>query len=133
MKWGFRRGSKWRSNSPTYLFLQFVKHFWVAARSTNPDMATVFYGRSYGRFIEIQNNLKRKKLHRTNQGSNFLGGSFSNRDNVRAPIQIRGKRQPQHLKRLFFLKKRPIFFHINSTNVLESPIGNYSIKNLITF
>ena len=25
----------------------------------------------------------RKKLHRMNQGTNFLGGSFSNRDNVR--------------------------------------------------
>ena len=30
-----------------------------------------------------------KKLHRTNEGSNFLGNSFSNRGNVRAPIQFR--------------------------------------------
>ena len=30
---------------------------------------------------------RRKKLHRTNQGSNFLGGSFSNRDNKRAQIR----------------------------------------------
>ena len=28
-------------------------------------------------------SFRRKKHHRTNQGSNFLGGSFSNRDNVR--------------------------------------------------
>ena len=41
----------------------------------------------------------RKKLHRTNQSSNFLRGSFSNRDNVRNPIQFRGEGQPQHLKR----------------------------------
>ena len=34
------------------------------------------------------------ELHRTNQGSNFLGGSFSNRDNVRAPIQFRREHQP---------------------------------------
>ena len=53
----------------------------------------------YGRFIEMQSNLRRKKLHRTNQGSNFLGGSFSNRDNARAPIQFRRERQPQYLKR----------------------------------
>ena len=59
----------------------------------------------YGRLIEIQSNLRRKKLHRTNQGSNFLGGSFSNRDNVRAPVQFRRESQPQHLK-------RPIHFHI---------------------
>ena len=51
--------------------------FEVAARSTSPDMATVFHSRLHGRFIEIQNNLRRKKAHRTNQGSNFLEGSFS--------------------------------------------------------
>ena len=52
-------------------------------------MTTVFHTWPYGRFIEIQSNLRRKKLHRPNQGSNFLGGSFSNRDNARAPIQFR--------------------------------------------
>ena len=60
-------------------------------------MTTVSYARSYGRFIEIQSNLRRKKLRRTNLGSNFLGGNFSNRDNVRAPIQSRREGQPQHL------------------------------------
>ena len=35
-----------------------------------------------------QSNLKRKKLHRTNQGSTFLGGSFSNRYNVSVPVQF---------------------------------------------
>ena len=47
--------------------------------------------------MEIQSNLRRKKfqgkpqekLHRTNQGCNFLGGSFSNRDIARASIQFR--------------------------------------------
>ena len=38
-------------------------------------MTTVFHAWPYGRFIEIQSSLKRKKLRRTNQGSNFLGGS----------------------------------------------------------
>ena len=60
-------------------------------------MATVLHAWRYGRFIEIQNNNRRKKLHRTNQGSYFLGGSFSNRDNVRAPIQFRGESQSQHI------------------------------------
>ena len=54
---------------------------------------------SYGRVIEIKSNFSRKKLHRTNEGSNFLGGSFSNRDNVRAPIQFGRESRPQHLKR----------------------------------
>ena len=40
-------------------------------------MTIVFHARVYGRFIEIQSNLRRKKLHRMNQGSNFLGGTFS--------------------------------------------------------
>ena len=57
-------------------------------------MATVFHARSYGSFIEIKCNLRRKKLHRTNQGSNFLGGTSSNRDNVGAPVQCKRKRVP---------------------------------------
>ena len=44
--------------------------------------ATVFHAWPYGRFLEIHSNLRRKKLHRTNQGSNFLGGTLSNRNNV---------------------------------------------------
>ena len=51
----------------------------VAARSTSPNMATAFHARRYCKFIEIKSNLRRKKLH----------SNFSNRDNVRAPIQLR--------------------------------------------
>ena len=75
-------------------------------------MTTVLHARPYGRFIEIHKNFRRKKLHRTNQELNFLGNSFSNRDNVRVPIQFERERQPQHLK-------RPIHFHINSTSVIK--------------
>ena len=53
------------------------------------------------------------------QGSNFLnGGSFSNRNNVRAPIQFRRERIQQHLKR-FFVKNRTSHFHINTTTVIR--------------
>ena len=45
--------------------------------------------RPYGRFIEIKSNLRRKKLHRTNEGSNFPGGNCSNRNNFRASIPLR--------------------------------------------
>ena len=31
-------------------------------------MTTVFHARPYDSFIEIKNNLRRKKLHRTDQG-----------------------------------------------------------------
>ena len=60
--------------------------FQVATRSNNPDMTIVFGTWPYSRFIVIPSNIRRKKLHRTNQGSNLLGGSSSSRDNVRAPI-----------------------------------------------
>ena len=62
-------------------------------------MTTVFHTWLYGRFTEIQINHNRKKLYRMNQGSNFFGDSFSNRDNIRAAIQFRRESQPQHLKR----------------------------------
>ena len=82
-------------------------------------MTSVFHTWSYGRFIEIQSNLRSKKLHRTSQGSDFLGGSFSNRDNIRAPIQFRRDGQLQHLKRWFFLENIPIHFHINTPVLLD--------------
>ena len=43
-------------------------------------MTTIFDAWPYGRFIEIQRNFRRKKLHKINQVSNFPGGSFSNRE-----------------------------------------------------
>ena len=64
-------------------------------------MTTVFYARLYCRFIEMQSNPRGKKFHRTNQGSNFLGGSFSSGDNVSIPIQFRRESQLQHLKRFW--------------------------------
>ena len=82
-------------------------------------MTIVFHAWPNVRLTEIQSNLRRKKRHRTNQGSNFLGGSFSNRNNVRASIQFGRERQPQHLKRRIFLKNRPIHFHINSTSLIR--------------
>ena len=55
-------------------------------------MTTVFHTWAYGRFIEIQSNIRRKKLHRT---------------------------KTQHLERSFFLKNRPIHFQINRTIVIR--------------
>ena len=45
-------------------------------------------------YTDIKNNpSRRKKPHRTNKGSNPPGGSFSNGDSIRAPIQFRIERQ----------------------------------------
>ena len=93
----------------------------MANRCTSPDMTTVFHAWTYGRFIKIQSNLRRKKLHRTNQGSSLLRSSFSNRDDVIAPIQFSREIQPQNLNRGFFLKNRPYQFHSSSTSVIIWP------------
>ena len=65
-------------------------------------MTTVFHTWMCGRFIEILSNLGRKKLHRTNQGSNFLGGSFNNIGNVspnlNPPSNLQEKVNPRILK-----------------------------------
>ena len=82
-------------------------------------MTTVSFTWSYGRFREIKSKLRRKKPHKTNQASNFLRGSFSIRENVRAPIQFRRESQPQNLKIWIFLKDRPIHFHMNATSVVR--------------
>ena len=49
-------------------------------------MTTIFHAWPYDRFIETQRNFRRKK-QKVIKGSIFEG-SFSNRDNVRAPIQF---------------------------------------------
>ena len=110
MSQGFKWGSKRKIISPAYPFLWLIQKFQAATRSTTPDMTTVFHGWLYCRFPEIESNLMRKKLQRMNQGSNFLGVSLSNRDNVIALIQFRTKSQPQNLTGWFFLKNRPIHF-----------------------
>ena len=49
-------------------------------------MTKAFHIRLYGGFIEIKSNFGRKKVHRTNQDSNFLGYRFSQGYNVRREI-----------------------------------------------
>ena len=71
----------------------YIQHIQVAIRSTSPGMVTVLYVKPDGRFIEIKYNFWGKKLHRKNQGSNFLRSSFSNRDSVKTLIQLTGERQ----------------------------------------
>ena len=110
MSQDFKRSSNRRTKNPAYLFMQLIKLFKVATRSKSPDMTTVFHAWPYGRFIEIQCSLRRKKLHWMNQGSNFLWGTFSNRDSTRASIQFRKESKRKHLKRWFFLKNRPSIF-----------------------
>ena len=109
---------KGRTKTPV-TFSSLIQHFQVTVSNTSPHMTTLFHARLSGRFKEIKGNLRRKKLHKVNHVSSFFGGSFSNRDKVTLPIQFRGERQSQHLKRWFFLKKRPIHFHINSTSVIR--------------
>ena len=88
-------------------------------------MTIVFHAGPYGRFIGIHCNFRGKKLLRANQGCNILRSSFSNRGNERAPIHSRRESQPQHLKRRFFFKNRPIHLHINSTSVIRLVKRNY--------
>ena len=93
--------SKWRTSSSAYPFLKLTQQLQFATRSTSPDLTTVFHAWPYGRFIEIQSNIRTNKLHTTNQVSNFPGSSFSNRGNVKTPIQLRRETQPQDIKRWF--------------------------------
>ena len=75
-------------------------------------MTTVFHAWSYGRFIEIQSNFGRKELHRTNQNSNFLEGSFRNRYNVRAQSNLEETVNPSISKDDFSSKTDPSIFRL---------------------
>ena len=90
MTQGYNRGSKGKTNSPTCPF--FAAHL-IHPSSNREDQLrhdnNIPCKACKAVFIEIQSNLRRKKLHKTNQGSNLLGGSFSNRDYLRGSIQFR--------------------------------------------
>ena len=75
----------------------------------------------HGRFIEIKNNLKRKKLHRMNQNSTLLGGSFSNKDSVRAPVQFRSISIPFILSKGLFLT-----YIFNSMYIALTKLSEYT-------
>ena len=45
-----------------------------------------------------------------NQSSNFLGGSFTNKDNARAQIYFRREKLPHNLKRRFSSRADPSVF-----------------------
>ena len=49
----------------------------------------------------------------------FEANKFSNRVNVRAPIQFGRESQLHHLTKWLFLKNRPIHFYINRTSVIK--------------
>lgn len=53
------------------------------------------------------------------KGSNFLWGSSINRYNIRVIIQFTRERRSQHLKRSFFCKNRPNYFHFNSISIIR--------------
>ena len=87
-------------------------------------MMAVFHTSLCGIFIEIQSNLSGKKLHRTTKGSSFLVGIFSNKDNIRAPIQFRRESQPQHpkiLDQLILTSIAPVLLDQSSETSLVFP------------
>ena len=56
-------------------------------------MTTVFHVRMYSKFIKTEEPQEEETLQE-NQDSNFLGESFTNRENIKDTIQIRRERQP---------------------------------------
>ena len=108
-----KRGIKCRTNSCTTTFQQiYIQYVLVPI---GPPAKT---NSSIPCQVECQFcKDKTKKFHRMHQNPNILGGSFSNRDNVRTQIQFWGKRQSQHHKKLCFVKNRSTYFYINSTRI----------------
>ena len=104
---------QWAKSSreyPRFSLLWLIYCIQLVTGSTSPDMRTIPHPILYCIFAEIMRNIRRKKLQGNNQGSNFTGGIFDNRDNVRSPIQFRREKQYQNPRRWFFLLKIPIHF-----------------------
>ena len=69
------------------------------------------------RHLQITMFMQYKYNNMSNLMKEFTRGL--KRNDVRTPIQFSRERQLQHLKRWFFLKNRPIHFHINRTSVIR--------------
>ena len=93
MSQGFKRNSNCWTSSPTYPFLKLIQHIHLAARSTSPDMTTVFHARRCRRFIAINSNLRRKKPHRKNECPKCL----CNSDNKGGPIQFQREKDNRRI------------------------------------
>ena len=48
-----------------------LSNIWVEIWNPGSDMKTILHGRLSDRFLEMENNIRRKKLHRINQNSNL--------------------------------------------------------------
>ena len=108
--WWWAKGSRGAaSEGPTILHICLC-NFQLAAWSTSLEVTTVFHWWSHGRFVEMQINHRRKKLHRTNQGSNFLKDSFSNKIMYEPQYNLEEKVNPSILKDEFSSVTDPLFF-----------------------
>ena len=58
----------------------------------------------------MQSNLRRKKLRRMNHSCDFLGGSFSNRDNDEPQSNLEEKVNPRFVKGDFYPREDPTIF-----------------------
>ena len=78
----YRKGLSWLpfDNKPKGQTRQQLKekqsYISVAYLTILSGMTTVFHAKPYGTFIETLSNLRRQKLHGSNQGFNFHEGSF---------------------------------------------------------
>ena len=108
-----KRGIKCRTNSCTTTFQQFMFSMFWYLQVHQPRQSSSIPCQVGCQFCKD----KTKKFHRMHQNPNILGGSSSNRDNVRTQIQFWGKRQSQHHKKLCFVKNRSTYFYINSTRI----------------
>ena len=74
------------TNQQSYISISAV---YLTYPSSCPDVTTIFHATLYGWLVDIKIKYRITKLNRTNQGSNVLGGSFNNGDNVKVPFQFR--------------------------------------------
>ena len=80
-------------------------------------MTIVHHAKSYGRFIQIKSNLRRKKLHRTSAPI-FLDAVLPRMTMSDPQFSLEEDGSPS-IVNYFFLKNTPIHFHISSTSVIR--------------
>ena len=102
MSEGFKRSSKYRTNSPHTFFLKVTQHIQVAMGSIYLDIAAVFDSGSHGGFMEIRCNLRKRNFKEPIKAQFFLQAAvFAIKTVFESSIQFTRERQSQRLKRIF--------------------------------
>ena len=111
--------SKYKTNSPTNFFLEFIQHFQATVGRTSSFMTSLFHARPDDELKQKKHSCRGDKLHSRSQGPNFLRGRFSNRGKWKTQSNLSKKDSPSTMKYVFLSRTCPSIFILIVLELME--------------